>query len=138
MIENLLGSRCISARRLQHRFADHSAGKLGPLELGWANGEFTTLDANADWTLDVSFRPWIDPFKRASDKDRQRLSFELGLWEAVDLPEELHALIGRTVTDVRPIMNEVGELSGLEIEFGGGLHLHAKTYEGDLVINVES
>ncbi|MFC4784023.1 hypothetical protein ACT8ZV_06085 [Nocardioides sp. MAHUQ-72] len=120
---------------IQHRFADSIPSESGPIELGWSDGTFTTLDANADWTLDLTSKPWTDPYAGAGADERQELADEVGLWEPTTATGDLNILVGRSVTSVGPILNEAGELSGLELAFGDWLLL-AAVEAGNLAVHV--
>lgn len=135
MIEDLHGRRCTSIRRFQHRIGDHPSGEFGPLELGWSDGRFTTLDVNADWTLDVAARAWVDPFASISAAERLRVAEDVGVWVLSPHSDELDQVIGCTVTAVEPILNEIGELAGVEIIFGD-LDLVATSESGNLTVSV--
>jgi hypothetical protein len=137
MIDSLQGRTCASVRRVQHRLRGQPHGEPGALELDWGGGEYTTLDVNADWTLDVAFRSWTDPFADASVEERQRLSGDVGLWDTAEPGDDLLALVGRTVTAVQPLLNEVGELTGLEISFAE-TRVVARVESGGLEVRVVS
>lgn len=50
----LTGRRCAGLTKVLHRFdgkLDHGGG---PLEIEWVGGEFTVIDARADWSLALS------------------------------------------------------------------------------------
>jgi len=135
LIQDLLGGQCGTVRTILYRLGDEPDGKLAALELGWTNGQITTLDANADWTLGVAFRGWEDPLAGASAEERFELAREVGLWESVPTPDDLKSLIGLTVTVIDPILNEVGELVGLEFVFGGVV-LIVTLWAGELSVRV--
>jgi hypothetical protein len=135
LINDLRGRRCSSIRRFQHRIGDQPSSEFGPLELGWADGRFTTLDANADWTLDIAARAWSDPFADVPADERLRITMEMGVWEPSPPSDELTPLIGRTVTALEPILNEVGEFARLEITFGD-IGLTAAVESGNLMVSV--
>lgn len=107
------------------------------VELGWSDGTFTTLDATADWTLDLTSQPWTDPYAGAGAVERQELADEVGLWEPTTATGDLNSLVGRSVTSVDPILNEAGELSGLELGFGD-VTLLAVVEAGNLVVHVST
>ena len=130
-----MGRHCTSVKRWQHRIEGHEASDFGPLEFGWSGGEFTTLDVKGDWTLELSLQPWSDPFATATAEYRAALAKEVGLWEPMPLSEEFHKVMGSIVTAVDPLLNEMGELTGLKITFGDVVVL-AKSYEGNLLVSV--
>ncbi|GAB78178.1 hypothetical protein [Austwickia chelonae] len=135
MIDALPGRSCASIRRFQHRFADHPPSEPGPIEFTWDDGTRLTLDANADWTLNLSSKPWADPYADASELERNALAQEVGLWEAALIPIAMSRLIGQAVTSAAPEFNEFGELTGLSVAFEEQV-VGVRVVGGELIVRV--
>lgn len=110
--------------------------EFGPIEFAWDDGQFTTLDANSDWTLELSAQPWSDPFANAPTDERHRLAAEVGLWEPAALPSDLQKVVGRTASAVEPMLNEVGELVGVRIGFSDVV-VSVSVADGNVVVTVD-
>lgn len=135
MIDELLGRRCTSIRRFQHRLAGHPPSETGPVEFLWDDGTYLSLDANTDWTLNLSSSPWADPLESLAEGRRQALAQEVGLWEEAAIPNNLTQLIGQAVISADPELNEVGELTGLRLGFEAEV-VAARVLSGKLAIEV--
>ncbi|MCL3862103.1 hypothetical protein [Actinotalea sp. K2] len=133
MIDTLPGRRCASIRCFQHRLAGHPTSESGPIEFGWADGTWLTLDANADWTLALSTQPWVDPYAGVSVAEREALAQEVGLWHQAPAPIALRRLVGQSVASVLPEFNEVGELVGLKLAFEAQV-VAARVVGGEVVV----
>jgi hypothetical protein len=135
LIDELTGRRCTTIRRFRHRLADQAPTETGPIELTWDDGTLLTLDAKADWSLDLSSRPWIDSYASASESEREALAREVGLWHEAPIPSTLGRLVGQAVTSTTPEFNEVGELAGLHLAFET-LVVRARVVSGELSVEV--
>ena len=135
MIEALLGRRCASIRQFRHEHTGERAGDSGPIEFAWDDGTWLTLDSGADWTLDVSSRPWVDPYAHASESELDELVREVGIWREVPVRGPLCQLVGQAVTSVEAELNEVGELTGLGLGFEAQA-IAARVLRGELVVEV--
>jgi hypothetical protein len=113
------GIPCVGASQFYHRFRGEVDRSRGPVELVWEDGQTTTIEANADWTLAVSPRPWADPFVGAGESELRALEDEVGVWirgDRVD-DEPLAVIIGHAASGSAPILDEVGQFVGLQIAF---------------------
>lgn len=135
----LLGRRCTAASRILHQFTDEPATWTGPLELMWDDGHFTLLDVRSDWTLRVERQRWTDPLTDVGPDELEVLGREIGLWhrQPVTSTDELADLLGDQVTGVKPWLNEIGEFSGLDIEFSRH-RLVVRQFAGDLTVQLLS
>lgn len=133
----LVGRRCVSIRVYRYRYGCEPLSLFGPLEFGWDRDGFTTLDANTDWTLDISPRQWSDPFAQMTNVQRARLATEVGIWEEGPLPEWLGQFVGLTVSETQPQLNHMGDLIGLRVAFGER-GLIAKVFGGELYVEDHS
>lgn len=133
---SLIGRRCAAVSRVVHQFTGQAPTPTGPLELTWDDGLVTVVDVHADWTLNISIDPWVDPYLQAGSSERDRLGRELGLWSRrpADASNGLSALVGATVTAVEPRYNEVDELVGIDIAFDA-IRLTITQWAGDLVVH---
>lgn len=136
MISTLVGRRCVSLRRFRHRFAGEAPSDFGPVEFGWEDGKFTTVDVTAEWTLDVSEGTWTDPFEGASREKRDELAAEVGLWEPAPLESNLSQVLGRTVWAADTERNAVEDISGIRLTFEG-LIVKARVENGNLDVTVD-
>ncbi len=135
MIDTLPGRRCTCIRRFQHRLADQPPSETGPIEFTWDDGTRLTMDANTDWTLDLSSRPWTDPYPSVSESERKALAQEVGLWQEAPIPSALGRLVGQVVTSAAPELNEVGELTGLSLAFETQV-VGARVLGGEVTVEV--
>lgn len=122
---------------MHHRIGGDRAVTAGPVELTWSDRRCTTIDAAADWKLVISSGPWRDPFSTASATERLALEREIGLWKPeIPKPDEpLAQLVGRSVTSAQCVVNEVGELTGVDVSFGP-ITLAAHVSGGEIAIDV--
>jgi hypothetical protein len=58
---------------------------------------------------------------------------ELGSWRRDD--QGLAAVVGQVVTNSSPLMNEVGELVGIQVEFGN-LQILLRVFCGDIRVEI--
>lgn len=135
MIDALLGRRCTSIRRFSHHLAGLAPSEPGPIEFSWDDGTHLTLDANTDWTLDLSQQRWADPYAGVEERERQELAQAVGLWEEAAIPAELNRLVGQVVSFAEPQFNEVGEVTGLQLTFKD-VTVVARVLTGELAIEV--
>ena len=133
LIGGLPGRRCISILRFQHQIEGLSTSDAGAVEFAWDDGTHLTLDANADWTLDISAQQWLDPFAPVSVSQRAQLAMEVGVWERASIGADLSRLIGQVVTSTAPEFNEVGELTGLTVAFDD-MSVSARVVGGKLAV----
>jgi hypothetical protein len=133
----LVGRRCTAASRVLHQFTGEPATWTGPLELSWDDGQFTLLDVRSDWTLRVDRQRWTDPLADAGPDELEVLGHEIGLWhrQRVTETDDLAVLIGNQVTGVEPWLDEIGQFSGLDIEFTG-YRLVVRQFAGDLTVQL--
>lgn len=135
MIDALTGLRCTFVRRFHHQFADEPPSETGPLELAWDDGTVLTLDADTDWTLHVSGQPWVDPYASVSGRELEALAREVGLWHEAKVPTSLARLVGQTVTSSEPLLDEMGDLTGLSLAFETQV-VTARVEGGQLTVEV--
>jgi hypothetical protein len=131
----VIGLECTSIRRVHLVISGGPPSHFGPLELGWEDGTFRTLDVNPDWTLDVADHRWTDPYASASVSERAHLQAEIGVWSPGIVDDELHAVEGRRLTAFHPQCNEVNEVIGVFLEFGEVV-LDAHMFAGNLSVSV--
>ena len=135
MTINLIGRRCTSVKRFQHRFAGQDPSEPAPIEFTWDDGTTTTLDANADWTLDLSTRPWDDPLKNVTGFQRVELADEVGLWEPAPPWDALSRVVGQSVSAAEVELDDVGELTGIRFVFEDVV-VRGRVVEGDLTVEL--
>ncbi len=135
MMDELRGRRCVGVRRFGHRFRDLPLSETGPIEFTWDDGARLTLDGKADWTLDVSRRPWVDPYAGVAGSQRSALAVEVGLWEEAPLSRALERVVGQVLIADTPLFNEVVELTGLTLTFVDQVVV-ARLWGGELTVGV--
>ena len=135
-MDDLVGQQCSSLRRWRHRMPGHAPSETGPVEFGWETGAWLTLYAAADWTLRISYVPWVDPFADVAGSERDLLVEEVGLWEEAPLDGASESLLGRALTSALPRFSEVGELAGLTLSFGR-IVAEAEVNAGELEFHVQ-
>lgn len=135
MIGDLLGQECTSIRQFRHRIYGAEPSLPGPAEFGWNHNSYLTLDVATDWTLSLSTQPWSDPFADADTMQRRELARQVGLWEEAPPSRRLGQLVGQALTSVDPMLNEVGELSGLRLGFDR-VAIIALVWDGAVAIHV--
>jgi hypothetical protein len=98
----------------------------GAIQLAWEDSSHTVVDVNADWTLAIVDGPWTDPL---GDVDRA----DFGIWTlaTVGACDPLAQVAGGTVVSTSMWLNEVGELTGIDITFDKGV-LRLLIWDGDL------
>ncbi|MFE6647128.1 hypothetical protein ACFVJS_11235 [Nocardioides sp. NPDC057772] len=93
----------------------------------------TVIDTNSDWTLSIATGPWHDPFEGCDVNDP---GWDLGRWTLDAVGDEQAAIVGHALRDAMPRFNEVGELSGIDLEFGGYV-LRVQSWGGEVRASVE-
>jgi hypothetical protein len=133
----LVGRRYTAASRIFHQFTGEPANWSGPLELTWDDGQVTLLDVRSDWTLSISRQKWIDPYAGAGPDELEVLGRDVGLWhrQVVTDSDELAKALGNRVIGVEPWLNEIGEFSGLDIEFNRH-RLVVRQFAGDPTVRL--
>jgi len=89
----------------------------------------TTFDAQGDWTLGISSEPWIDPSAGVPDAARSAFESEVGTWIADS--NALSQLVGLEASVAIPLLDEVGQLVGLDVDFGSR-KLLLKVFGGEM------
>lgn len=135
MIATLVGRRCTSVRRFRHRYLGEEPSEFGPVEFGWSDGRYTTIDADSDWTMELTEARWQDPYAETSAEQREELAAEVGLWEPAPLEDDLASVIRREVSATEVDLNEVDDISALHIAFGDVI-VSARLYGGNLYVSV--
>jgi hypothetical protein len=89
----------------------------GPIELTFADGSVLLCDTAADWTLQFFGSAWKDPMPGPLSPDERQYVERYGKWGGHDVSgvAPYSWLIGETVNQVVPQLNELLELSGLLI-----------------------
>lgn len=129
----LVGRTIERIRRLHHTFQSDADASDGAIELTFADGSVILCDATAHWTLQFFDTAWIDPFPEPpSDEDRAHVD-RYGRWTAYDVTDQepYRALVGETVREAIPQLNDLHELSGLMIRTTAAA-LDLKMWAGEL------
>lgn len=129
---SLTGRVCTGIRSFRNTL---DSADVGPLEIAWCDGGYTSIDVNADWTLNVSDGAWLDPYAKATEEESEKLAREVGLWEPVR-DERLVGISGLAVSATTFEANEVGEIQGIKVEFNE-IVLVARVFGGDLCSTLE-
>lgn len=135
MLAEFVGRTCSSVRNVRYHFRDTPVEDVGAVEIGWADGGFTTLDVNSDWTLRLDERPWADPLANVAPLEREAVVFEIGSWELAPASADLCQIVGRTLTRWRPCFDEMGDMTGMDLTFGD-LTLGARMWAGEMTARV--
>lgn len=101
----------------QVQFEPATTGCL--LEFTWASGGVTLLEDGSDLTLAVSSVPWTDPYGGCTAAQRDQLAVEVGLWtrQQVADGDPLARVVGEKANNVEPLLNQVSQLGGIQVEF---------------------
>lgn len=137
MTSEIVGRRCVSVRLFRHRFAGEITGDRGPIEFGWADGGFTTVDTRLDFSLRICDGPWEDPFAGTPPDRLREIAVELGLWESFPVPDDLQRVVGRVASSAELKFTRDGELDALVVFFGD-LRVEARSSNEDGEVAVET
>ena len=132
------GLRCIGFDRFHHRFRGSVDRSSGPLQLTWDNDGVTAFDIATDWTLEITDRPWADPFAGASPDRLGDLDGEVGIWVRAQVADDdpLVVVIGQSLLSATPERDEMGELVGVRLCFDTTT-LRLFGWEGNLRAQIE-
>ncbi|MET8835095.1 hypothetical protein ABZV78_14430 [Micromonospora sp. NPDC004540] len=133
LVEALVGHRLASVTRL----AWHQPGEpvelvksnVGPVHLVFDGGRGLLVDGRSDWTLRCTeTAPGDEAWLATYDYD-----WDGARWLPRDASAEapFGAVIGKSLTDWAPVLNEVNELVGIELEFEGE-RVNLRLWEGEL------
>jgi hypothetical protein len=120
---------CSAAVQFHHRFRGDVDETSGPVQLTWFSGVVTTFDAKGDWTLGISSEPWVDPSLGVPASARSAFESEVGSWIA-DW-DAVSAVVGLEASSAMPVLDEVGQLVGLEVDFGSR-KLLLRVFDGEI------
>ncbi len=129
----LVGREIARVRRLQYVFEGEANTSDGAIELTFADGYVVMCDSAADWTLEFFGAAWVDPFRDPlSESDRAYVA-RYGRWCAVDVSDRApyRSLVGRTVQQAIPQLNELLELTGLLVRTDDAV-LDLQVWAGEL------
>jgi hypothetical protein len=129
-VDELIGSRLTSVARLAWvQEGEPTDTQVGPACLVFDESRGLVLTGKSGWTLKLLVVPanahdWLGAY----DYD-----FEGGRWVSRDASDEepFAGLIGAVLNQWLPILNEMGELVGLDLSFGRG-RLELRLFEGEL------
>lgn len=130
---DMVGRRIVRVRRLHYTYQAETNTLDGPIELGFADGSVILCDTAADWTLQFFGAAWNDPFREPlSEGDRQYVA-RYGKWGGHDVSGQAPYswLVGETVRQVIPQLNELLELSGLLVRTDNAV-LDLQLWAGEL------
>ncbi|WP_285472765.1 hypothetical protein [Actinoplanes sp. NBRC 101535] len=101
----------------------------GPVHLLFADGSGILIDGRSDWSLEMT------ETTREDDAWRARFDYDVegSRWSVRDASRESPFLpvLGRRLTSLEPIHNEVGEVTGLRLDFDGRL-ITLNTWQGEV------
>ena len=112
---DLVGRVITRIRRLHYVFGGEANTDDGPVELTFSDGAVVMFDAAADWTLECFGAAWIDPLPEPLNELDRAYVDRHGRWHAFDVGAEApyESLIGRTVRQAIPQLNDLLELTGI-------------------------
>ena len=117
------------------RLAWTSPGELpqlnvGPVHLLFNDGQGCGIASNCDWTLGWAFTRHEDDSHWLTTYD---YDFDGARWASRDASAEQPFInvIGKALDAWKPLFNEVNEVVGLDLTFGG-THVTLRTWEGEL------
>jgi hypothetical protein len=113
----LVGRTISRIRRLHYVFGGEVNRADGPIEFSFGDGSVLLCDASADWTLHFYGAAWVDPLGSPLAEPDQAYVDRYGRWVAFDVSASsaYGPLIGSTVRQAVPQLNEFLELTGLVI-----------------------
>ncbi|SNY49621.1 GNAT family N-acetyltransferase [Paractinoplanes atraurantiacus] len=128
-LNELIGHRLVKAIRLAwQQPGEPSDLRTGPAHLAFDDGRGILFDCRSDWSLE-----WI----LTSSGDDWRSGYQYpdpdGRWIPRDASAEppFAAVAGRSLSGGAPILNQVGEVTGLRLDFGGR-EVTLRTWQGEL------
>jgi hypothetical protein len=129
----LVGRTISGVRRLHYVYQGEANRVDGPIELSFTDGSVVMCDASADWTLHFYGAAWVDPLAPPlSVLDRAYVE-RYGKWSAFDVSTEepYGPLIGATVRQAVPQLNDLLELTGLVVRTDNAV-LDLQMWAGEL------
>ncbi|MEZ4473288.1 MAG: hypothetical protein R3F60_21375 [bacterium] len=116
-LDEVVGSKLTGIARILYEFNGEIEPDDGAVELT-SEGFTALLEGSGDGeSLRVREAAWKDPFEAPLSPDNYRYAQEHGRWRRIDcstLPN-YSDLVGREVTEIRPLANEHGRIAGLRI-----------------------
>jgi hypothetical protein len=129
----LVGREIARIRRLHYTFRGDANTSDGPIELTFSDGAVVMFDAAADWTLECFGAAWVDPLPEPLSRLDRAYVDRYGSWYAYDVTEgaPYRWLVGATVRQTIPQLNELLELTGMLIRTDGAV-LDLQIWAGEL------
>jgi len=122
-LAGLIGKRIASIRRLLYVFAGRVESGAGPLEVTFSDGSTVLFNVGPDGeSLRIEDGVFLDPFEEPLSPENAEFVRRSGKFTAFDVSAErpYHALIGRAVLDVQPIVGPLNKITGAAINTDAG------------------
>jgi hypothetical protein len=103
----------------------------GAVQISWSDHSGTVFDVDSEWVLSVERGPWLNPLAGADPT----IFGEWGLL-AVSRDDPISDVIGDAVDSVVPSLDEMGELSAVELRFSKSV-VGLTSWAGELRCTVE-
>jgi hypothetical protein len=121
VIAQLTGQRIVGIRRLRYEYHSDVEPEGCDLELELDSRVVLFGGAADGESLRIREGAWQDPFCEPLSEENRRYVRESGKWQRVDCSREegYASLVGRTLIEARPLLDEFGLVSGVKLSVPG-------------------
>ena len=119
-VQDHLHQMVTKIERLRYVTSLQADGSDGELSL-WFDEGVLRFDSDSDGErLRVECGPWQDPFDEPLDEGNREYVAKYGKWKIFDVSQEAPYInvIGSSLDDVLPILNQIGKLIGVSLLLG--------------------